>query len=327
MSSLVEPGIGKTILALHSTVVVARSGGFVVYLDFENDFAIMKERMFDMGLTAQEACRIIHWEADGALVTLQGDHGGLEVIMETIGTLPSAPVLIVLDGVGASITMAGGDENSNRDAQRWEQLTLRPLLKTGAGVLCVDHIPHPEPYGSKRRAARGASAKLGDARGHVARFDLVKAFSRTQAGEFTATTIKDRGGYWTMGAVACHGHVTPPDHSGSPLIVQLTAPKPPSVDASGNFWPTGLMERSVVLLDAEPGLSTSVIVERLGSKVRKAGQTPAAAIALRRLEETGFVTSAQGRKKGSEVWTRTDKVPLQTFENWRQGPPEQEEPF
>lgn len=320
-----EPGIGKSIVAMHAAAEVVRGGGYVLYIDFENDMPLMKGRWYDMGLTQDQARRIYHWEADGPLAGLWDEDGEPTRVQELLNFCGVQPFdLIVIDGVGASITMAGGEENSNRDAQKWEQLSIRPFLSMASrpAVLCIDHIPHPSGEGNaKRRGARGASAKLGDARGHVMRFELVKAFSRQVAGMFKLITTKERSGFFPMLQVACTGTVTPMTDT-SPLTVRLERRLP--VDPASKFWPTTLMDRALQLLKSEPAgewVSTKTMGDRCGGKGRRAGETAPIEEALDRLQECGFVRFQ--RRGPGRVWQFVPgcKHPS-SFEGWSAGPPE-----
>ena len=181
-----ESESGKTWVALLAVKQTLAKGGHVVYLDFEDTAKGIVGRLRAMGVSDDDLLRLHYIGPEETLHAAARDD--LRDAIET-----TTPVLIVLDGFNAAMTLLGLDINDNGDATRFSQLLLRPLSSSGAAVVYVDHVP-------KNREARGkggigAQAKRAMTTGCAITCDILAEFGRGMTGKLRLTVDKDRPGH------------------------------------------------------------------------------------------------------------------------------------
>ncbi len=153
------PGEGKTFVALDMAYHVAAGkewqgnkvhSGTVFYLAYEG-----------IGGLAKRAAALtrLHGEADAPFYLVSADYNlreaaGRKALGEDIATLPTKPVLIIIDTLARA--MKGGDENSAQDMGALNDSVSALIQATGACVLLIHHSGK-----NKASGARGSSALLG----------------------------------------------------------------------------------------------------------------------------------------------------------------------
>jgi hypothetical protein len=153
------PGEGKTFVALDMAYHVAAGkewqnnkvhSGTVFYLAYEG-----------IGGLAKRAAALtrLHGEDDAPFYLVSADYNlrdaaGRKALGEDIATLPTKPVLIIIDTLARA--MKGGDENSAQDMGALNDSVSALIQSTGACVLLIHHSGK-----NKASGARGSSALLG----------------------------------------------------------------------------------------------------------------------------------------------------------------------
>lgn len=182
-----EPGVGKTILALHAALDVVRQGKPVLYLDAENGPNLIGERLEEMGAEPAALDEHFHYyQSDESTL----DREALADLMATVEEVE--PALVVFDSLPDFLALAGLNENDAGDVTRWMLSVAQPIKDAGASVLLLDHlVKSPEGAG---RYARGSGAKLSkvDVAWGV---KLEMPFDRESVGEVKLVRRKDREGW------------------------------------------------------------------------------------------------------------------------------------
>lgn len=157
-----DPESGKTLLTDHTTAEVLSEGGRVLRLDLDHNgpestvsrllaFGAPKDALRDPG-------RFLYVEPDDRL--------HLAAIAEHMGTW--LPTLVVLDSIGELLPMFGSKSNDADEFTRCHSSIIKPLVKTGAAVIGIDHLSKgadsrafgPTGTAAKRRATGGTSIRV-----------------------------------------------------------------------------------------------------------------------------------------------------------------------
>lgn len=176
-----ESESGKTWLALEAVRQSLANGEHVLYLDFEDTRQGVARRLIAMGADLQ---KLMYAAPDETLS--EAAKADLAVALE------HKPALIIIDGFNAAMTLMGLELNSNTDATLFAQKLLRPLAKTGATVVYVDHLPKNTEMQGK--GGIGAQAKRAMTTGCTIRVDVINEFGKGQTGKLKLTVDKDRPG-------------------------------------------------------------------------------------------------------------------------------------
>jgi KaiC/GvpD/RAD55 family RecA-like ATPase len=279
-----ESESGKSWVALLAVVQAVAAGQQVLILDFEDSPAAIHRRLDSLGVTV-ERLGLIHY-ADPS---------------ESLGVAQSADLrealalqyqLIVADGVNAAMTLLGYDLNSNTDATLFATRLLRPLARTGACVVTVDHVPkNPDARG---KGGIGAQAKRSMMDGTCLLVEVVEPFGKGQSGTLRLTVDKDRNGavrgICGGGRHAGKAHL---ESGGEQVRLHIEAPdRRPSSDREP-WRPTAVMEKvSRLLEDAVQPLSGREITDAVSGK----GQTIRQAIT--ELIAGGYLSVARRSGRG-----------------------------
>ena len=147
---------GKTWLALLMIKQVLVAGGRVLFLDFEDDAKGVGFRLMRMGV---ERWKIA---GPGKLFDYRRPEGSFDADenrADFAAILKSRYDLAVLDGVTESMSFEGLSHLDGGDVATWQAMLLRKLAtKTGAAVLCIDHVTKDpdkagRPIGSERKVS------------------------------------------------------------------------------------------------------------------------------------------------------------------------------
>lgn len=242
-----EPGVGKGWLACAAVEDVLRSGGSVIYADWEDSARGVVARLLAVGCSSAALCDTSRFR----YLRPPGPVGARERAALAGHVADLNADLVVIDGVADAMQREGLDENSNTDWYTWSHALPRPLADMGAAVLMVDHVS--KDADPKNRYGRGASSKLADIDGIAYQVRSQVPFSRTKPGEVKLVVSKDRaGGVGANGETAAIMHVEP--SGGGERVVLRFEPPPVEADEFGGWQPTRLMAQItewLALIDTE----------------------------------------------------------------------------
>lgn len=229
-----EPSSGKSWIALATAMEVLDAGGSVVYLDYEDAAKGILGRLLALGADPDAVRERFRY------AQIVGGFGVPERT-ELFALLADLNAdLVVIDGVAEALTRDGLSEDSATDYVSWIEKLPRPVAKTGAAVLLLDHVAKdPEARG---RWARGTGAKLGAIDGAAYHVKVASAFSRRRAGIVRLIIAKDRpGGVGSIGETAAIGHVEP--HADGVRVVIRLEPDTGERSIADKWKPSILMRR------------------------------------------------------------------------------------
>jgi hypothetical protein len=277
---------GKTwvaLLAVQQAVVAEQN---VTILDFEDSDTGLVTRLLDLGLDADQIAQHVAYIGPDEMLGLAGQAD----LLEHLGI--HTPALIVLDGFNAAMTLLGLDLMSNTDATRFAQIVLKPLAKTGAAVVYIDHTPKDTE--NKSSGGIGAQAKRAMTTGCAIRVEVVKQFGKGQEGKLRLRVDKDRPGYvrgaslpGKAGHWAADAVITPT--ADGTVDLQLKAPQDTRSDSAPgheDFRPTALMRVvSTHLASLDEPASKAQILANVTGKEKYV------VLALETLVAEGYATS------------------------------------
>jgi hypothetical protein len=166
---------GKSIVAAAWTAGLTRAGFPVAYVSSENPLAVDVDRFRRLRPDFRNL-RLFH----GTGIDLNDRAHLVELALRSQGA-----VLIVIDTLTACWS---GDEASNTEVARLDREVLRVLGRlTGACILVLHHVGHPQPFMTRKgvHAGRGASS-MGQ------KADVTLNISSGSPGEFTLEASKNR---------------------------------------------------------------------------------------------------------------------------------------
>lgn len=278
-----EPSSGKSWIALAAVDEVLTMGGSAVYIDFEDTARGIIGRLITMRVKPEIlGARFRYVQPVGPFGP--AEIASLNRLLEDIN-----PDLVIIDGVGEALARDGLSEDKASDYMGWVERVPRPIARTGAAVVLIDHVVKNKD--EQGRWARGTGAKLAAIDGASYQLKVVVPFSRSRPGKVKVIVAKDRPGQFTIGEVAALVNITPAA-DGSMVAVDIE----PNVEqtAPGDSWkPTHLMERvSNILEEATVPLTASGIKAMLSHS--KPGIV---ADAIARLIAEGYAAESKGRPK------------------------------
>jgi hypothetical protein len=201
-----ESESGKTWVALLCVMQALRGGISVAYLDFEDTAPGIISRLRSMGASDDDLHYLTYIGPDETLGT-----AARVDLAEAIAKW--APELIILDGFNAAMTLLGLELTDNTDATKFSQTLLKPLARTGACLVYVDHVPKNKDQRAK--GGIGAQAKRSMTTGCALAVDVVSAFGRGMTGRLRLTVDKDRPGH--VRAIAVEAQ-----HVGEAILTSLS---------------------------------------------------------------------------------------------------------
>ena len=179
-----EAGTGKTWLALEACRQVALNGERVLWIDLENSARTFAQRLTTLGLPRNAFDRIEYLDPAGVFDLETFD----EYLTQQWG-------LVVVDSMTAALGVFtnDGDSNSGDSIQRLYTKRLRPLTKTGAAVLVIDHKPKAAA-GTRSRGGIGSERKLSALQGAAYTVEALQVPAPGALGELLITLDKDNAG-------------------------------------------------------------------------------------------------------------------------------------
>lgn len=254
-----ESESGKTWVALLAVAQALGTGAQVLYLDFEDTAAGILARLRLMGVTDAELSRLAYISPDETFGIL----AHRDLTEHVAATLPR---LVVLDGYNAAMTMMGLNLIDNADIYRFALAILRPLKRTGAAVVTIDHVTKSKE--GRGAFAIGGQAKRSDVDGCSISVEVVQPFGKGMAGKLRLTVSKDRPGLVrAVSGGAKNAGLAHIDSTGDVTRVWVDGPDLRPAEERGPFRPTGLMQKVSRYLEtcSEP-VSGKVLETSVGSK-------------------------------------------------------------
>ena len=157
-----DPESGKTWVALAASAEALNAGHRVLVIDLDhNGTASIVTRLLALG---------VHPETLGDLNLFRyvepEDRNEAYAVVDDAQDWP--PAVVVVDSLGELLPMFGSSSNSADDFTLVHSAVLKPLAKTGAAVLVIDHLSKgsesrafgPGGTGAKRRAIGGSSIRV-----------------------------------------------------------------------------------------------------------------------------------------------------------------------
>lgn len=191
-----ESESGKSFVAQIAAVSVMAAGGHVVYLDHESDPMEVIGRFRALGVDDTTLGKLLSYIRPESSARLEANWEAFTAL------LSSRPLLIIIDGVTDAL---GLDQVSSMDTDEvagWVKAMPRRLAaKTGAAVVCIDHVTKdPDARG---RYMIGAQAKMNGIDGTAYLVEPIQPMGKGLVGELQLRIAKDRpgslrahGGHW-----------------------------------------------------------------------------------------------------------------------------------
>jgi hypothetical protein len=212
-----ESGSGKSWMAQAAVAAALIAGHGAAYVDHEDHVGNVVARLLALGVPL-EAIRDRFVYVHPEMAASQAAIDQLRAHCERVGA-----VVVVIDSVGESMGQSGLKQNDDDAVVWWFRDVARPLARTGAAVLLVDHVPKdPEasnlqPIGSQRKRAAIDGAAY--------RVDTVFPFGIGQDGRLRLTVAKDRHGTYPRGTIAAEVRIAS-SASGDHVRLTLSSPEP-----------------------------------------------------------------------------------------------------
>ncbi|WP_328366217.1 hypothetical protein [Micromonospora zamorensis] len=182
-----EPEAGKTFWVCLQVMAVLEAGGYVVYVDFEDDESTIVGRLLELGCPPEwlgpDRFRYVRPETEPR----PEDLAGLFTFGPELG-----PDLVVYDGVTEGLGLLGLEVNSQESAADWRRLLIKPALRTGAATLSTDHVVKNKE--ARGRFAIGAQHKLAGLTGVMFLMECERPHGRGLKGRTRVLISKDRNG-------------------------------------------------------------------------------------------------------------------------------------
>ena len=230
-----ESESGKTWVALLAVAQALQAGESVLYLDFEDTVRGVLERIKSLGVDDRYLARLTYIGPDENL------HGAAERDLRE-AMEAAQPTLVVVDGYNAAMTLLGLDLTNNTEVTAFSLRVLRPMARTGACVITIDHVTKSKD--GRGSYAIGAQAKRADVDGCLVIVEVNQPFGRGQVGRLKLTVSKDRPGF--VRAVSAESKIAgeavlKSDPTSGAVDASVTRP---AMSATGRKW----LERDTVLM-------------------------------------------------------------------------------
>lgn len=181
-----DPESGKTWLCLAAAVEVLNNRGRVVVIDLDhNGPAATVRRLVNLGadvMALRDPDRFRYTEPEDRieLMTVVADMADFH------------PSVVIVDSVGELLPLFGSSSNSADDFTTVHTRVLKPLARTGAAVLAVDHLA--KGADSRSHGPGGTAAKRRAIGGISIRVKVKSAFTPGRGGSAVLSLNKDRHG-------------------------------------------------------------------------------------------------------------------------------------
>ncbi|WP_163890311.1 AAA family ATPase [Mycolicibacterium hippocampi] len=284
-----DPEHGKTWVGLAACAQVLQAGGRVLVADLDHNGApAIISRLLLLGAPV-EALRDPEQFRHCAPVEVAR-------VMQMVDDCTAwCPEVILVDSTGELLPMFSASSDNGDDFTRVHNRVLQPLAATGGAVLLVDHLAKGKE--SRDIGPGGTMAKRRTVGGLSLRVVREHPYTKTGGGRSRLLVNKDR-----HGGVRDHCTAARPRDNGEQLAGTFTLDPtdgdvarwritPESDSATtGEFRPTGLMEKASRVIEAHPGeLTRDKIAKQAGGRKRHSLN------AIDLLVSEGFVTKSSDR--------------------------------
>ncbi|MDX6436769.1 MAG: hypothetical protein QOK34_1603 [Gaiellaceae bacterium] len=267
-----EPESGKSWAAANVGARLVTQGDAVLYLDFEDNPASVLARMLALGATSDAI--LSHF------TYIRPDTPSRDATIAALRRVDY--VLAIIDGLSEAYGLLGLDSEKNADVATFLALLPRPIAAAGAAVVQIDHVTKARE--GRGRYAIGAQHKLAGIAVAYS-FEVIKPFSRLQAGTIKIRVEKDRHGHvrgHADGHVIALAQIEPQDNGER---VTFTLNPPDTSSTTGTFRPTVIMERVSKFLEDNPGAGVNTIRGAIESKAANVDLAVRALVAEHHVEQ------------------------------------------
>jgi hypothetical protein len=240
-----EPEAGKSWVALHACEQQMAAGYHTVYVDWEADAADVVGRLLSMGVSPATVVEQFHYVRPHDLL----DHAATARLTTLCDIYK--PTLVVLDGVTEAMSSAGMSIKENDDIARFYTALPRPLARTGAAVVMLDHVVKDKE--TQGRWGIGGQHKLAGVDGATYKLESVVPFARDKPGSSKLIVSKDRHGMVRQHATAGHFQMIAMVSFHATDGAMTVTLDPPGANGAGRpFRPTQVMQKVSETVAAAP---------------------------------------------------------------------------
>lgn len=260
-----DPESGKTMLASAGAADILARGGRVLFLDMDhNGPEAIVSRLLDLG-APEDALR------DRAYFRYVEPDDAAHLLAAVGAAVTWRPAVAIVDSVGELLPILGYSSNSPDDFTAANSAVLKPLAKSGAAVVGIDHLAKNTE--SRAAGPTGTAAKKRAVGGVSIRVTIKSAFTPGKGGSASLTIHKDRHGGLRRncpppdGGEAYAGTFVLEDVDGE-LSWHVTAPQ------QGDRAPSNASESDLAALDRliPPPASVRDVKARLGWRSDRAAE-------------------------------------------------------
>ncbi|MDN4518143.1 AAA family ATPase [Mycolicibacterium austroafricanum] len=181
-----DPESGKTLLCDYATVQVLNNGGRVLRLDMDhNGVDSTVSRLLGFGAD-ENALR----DPDQFLYVEPVDRAQIIAVIDDMADWK--PTLVIIDSVGELLPLFGAGSNSADEFTAVHSRVIKPLTRTGACVVGIDHLA--KGADSRAFGPTGTAAKKRAIGGTSIRVKVDSAFTPDKGGSAYLSIHKDRHG-------------------------------------------------------------------------------------------------------------------------------------
>lgn len=280
-----DSGSGKSLFSLHLMAEEMKLGHDVLLVDYEDDPATHIGRLRQLGVSFETILKHFifiqpeeTWGAD-ARARIDAATRGRDIS------------IAIVDSLGESMACDGLSGNEDREVAKWMRGVPKVLAATGAAVILLDHVVKSTATSRNSSFASGSHRKRASLGGVAFFVDVIRAPSKNNPGHVRLISRKDRHGHWPKDQPACDIFIR--NGEAGAIEVDVVRADP---NTSEKFRPTYYMEKVSKLLaeETEP-MSKNQIALALG------GKKDAIGIAIDRLVEDGYCTSATGPRNAQLI--------------------------
>lgn len=181
-----DPESGKTLLCDYATVQVLKAGGRVLRLDMDhNGVDSTVSRLLGFGAD-EDTLR----DPDRFLYVEPADRAQAIAVIEDMADW--TPTLVIIDSIGELLPLFGAGSNSADEFTDVHTRIIKPLTRTGACVVGIDHLA--KGADSRAFGPTGTFAKKRAIGGTSIRVKVDSAFTPDKGGSAYLSIHKDRHG-------------------------------------------------------------------------------------------------------------------------------------
>lgn len=293
-----EPEAGKGWITALGTYEVVQSSANVCYLDFEDTFEMLGERLLTLGLEEEQIREHVTYIRPLEPLGSRETRASVERVLET------SYRLAILDGLNNALELQSLRSGDTDDIATFFRLVPQRLVDTGAAVLISDLVTKAR---ENRRYAIGSQQKLALVRGASYELDPQHPMGRDRRGTSKLAIAKDTPGWVRQHASGDGKHfgLLVVDDTRTDSDLTIVRIEPPGAGADDR----GLSPSRQWVLDALPADPTEALtVQQIGDRVAEAGHPLKRATIAKALAEFLDQVCADADKPGAGLpgrWWRT----------------------